>query len=189
MTNLNVLKILATQLGHKKWHAPGLGEVHDSECRVIACCVDVDPVEEELRPSPALEEGNLIASFIANCDPNTVLELCAQIERLEQEVRRYHVWRDATLDASGEKLEDFERVLDEGAVDPVVFKAKFAKGFSGSIDPESITCEMEWLHWKLTSPQKKDWRAHNPTKVITLTGRLARILETKGIPMETFLNE
>lgn len=46
------------------WHAPGLGEIHDEKHRVIAMLVDVDPVGEDERPSPALAEAEANARHI-----------------------------------------------------------------------------------------------------------------------------
>ena len=64
------------------WHSPGIGEVCDQSGRVIAICIDCNPVEEELRPDPALDEGDANARRIVAC-----INACAGLdtEKLEQQ--------------------------------------------------------------------------------------------------------
>lgn len=49
------------------WHAPGIGEICDQSGRVIAICIDCNPVEEALRPDPALDEAEANARRIVAC--------------------------------------------------------------------------------------------------------------------------
>ena len=68
------------------YHAPGIGEVHDSSNRVIACFSDVDPVAEDQRPSPSIDEGDRNAAFYATCTPERIARLLARLEQAEREV-------------------------------------------------------------------------------------------------------
>lgn len=58
---------MKTEHTPEPWHAPGLAEIHDSGHRVIALLSDVDPVQEELRPSPSTAEGDANARRIVAC--------------------------------------------------------------------------------------------------------------------------
>lgn len=87
MSNMNTL-----------WHAPGLGEVHDSTGRVIAMCVDVDPVEEEQRPSPSLAEGEQLARLIAAAPDHHAVAL--ELDRLMLVIESAVRWQDPTNHAA-----------------------------------------------------------------------------------------
>lgn len=75
------------------WHAPGLAEVHDETHRVIAMCMDVDPVPDEDRPVPDVEEGDRIAAYIAAASPDVLLALLDERDALRRE--RDEAQRDA----------------------------------------------------------------------------------------------
>lgn len=64
------------------WHAPGLAEVHDGQYRVIASCVDVDPVPEAERPVPDVHEGDRIATYVAACNPAAIRSLLDELDAL-----------------------------------------------------------------------------------------------------------
>lgn len=52
---------------NQELHAPGLAEIHDAKGRCIASCCDVDPVPEEQRPVPDVEEGDQFAARLVAC--------------------------------------------------------------------------------------------------------------------------
>lgn len=63
------------------WHAPGIGEVCDESGRCIGIMIDCNPVEEELRPDPELEEGDANARRIVAC-----VNACAGIDTAHLEL-------------------------------------------------------------------------------------------------------
>lgn len=87
------LRALAEAATPGPWHAPGLAEVHDETHRVIAMCVDVDPVSDEERPVPDVDEGDRIAAYIAAASPDVVLRLLDALDEARRE--RDEAKRDA----------------------------------------------------------------------------------------------
>lgn len=79
MTTHDEMRKLAEAVPSKNWHAPGLAEVHDDKGRCIIGCVDEDPVSEDERPVPDVEEGEKIAQFIAAANPTQVIALLDEI--------------------------------------------------------------------------------------------------------------
>lgn len=68
------------------WHAPGIGEICDQSGRVIGIMIDCNPVEEALRPDPALEEGDANTRRIVACVNKFGGMSTAEIEELPADV-------------------------------------------------------------------------------------------------------
>lgn len=81
--DLEAMKAAALAATPGEWHAPGLAELHDASNRVIACFSDVDPVAQEERPQPTIDEGDRNAGFAALACPVAVLALIERLERAE----------------------------------------------------------------------------------------------------------
>lgn len=71
-----------------EWHAPGLGEVHDEDHRVIAMCIDTDPVGPGESPFPSLAEGERIAGLIVAA-VNTAPALLKERDALRDALQWY----------------------------------------------------------------------------------------------------
>lgn len=113
--DLEAMKAAALAATPGEWHAPGLAELHDASNRVIACFSDVDPVAQEERPQPDIEEGDRNARFVALACPAAVLALIERLDLAEQDNR-------ALLGAMHRQTRLLDHAIDEHAANAMLIE-------------------------------------------------------------------
>lgn len=91
------------------WHAPGLAELHDADDVCVAYFSDCEPVEQERRPVPSINEGDRFALYVVAANPETIRSLLADYDRMRDALEKVRpviaADRQSLLETHGDGIE------------------------------------------------------------------------------------